>query len=63
MRFGFRRRSVVERLEPVLELRSATASRMEHALVTQGGRENAAGGGGVVFFWWKLWMSSSSSAV
>lgn len=50
----------MERLEPVLELRSATASRIEHALVTHGGREKAAGG---VFFWWKLWMSSSSSAV
>lgn len=46
--FGFRSVNVVERLEPMLELRSATASRIEFALVTQGGREK---GAGVVFFW------------
>uniref|UniRef100_A0A2P2LQE3 Uncharacterized protein n=1 Tax=Rhizophora mucronata TaxID=61149 RepID=A0A2P2LQE3_RHIMU len=48
-----------ERLELVVELRSATASRIEQALVTHGGTEKE----GLVFFWWKFWMSSSKSAV
>lgn len=52
--------NVLEILELVVELRSATASRIEQALVTQGGSEKATGG---AFFWWKFWMSSSNSEV
>lgn len=53
--------NVLEILELVVELRSATASRIEQALVTQGGRSEKATGG--AFFWWKFWMSSSNSEV